>query len=217
MPPGSVPIPRFWAPGMSPETNPKESGGGSVAPLSNPGDGPGTNAGSALNRSAVGVSSAVPLIRSGPGRNVESRLVCSIWNRSTCGVNAIPGGKWALIPTAATNPGPRSVEFGSVMFGSESISRWVMVDWLMIWMVREVRGAWLLPKNAPVRALATAPSMAKVSAAGLPVMSGETPASTRTPRMRPLRSTMAMMASRLGKMPTTSVRRRISLFSRSCG
>ena len=67
----------------------------------------------------------------------------------------------------------------------------------MNWMVREVSGAWLLAKNAPVRALATAPSMANVSRSVLPVIAGVTPPSTRTPRMRPLRSTMAMMASLL--------------------
>ena len=46
------------------------------------------------------------------------------------------------------------------MFGSDWISRWVIVVWLMNWMVREVRGAALLAKNAPVRALARAPSIA---------------------------------------------------------
>ena len=37
-----------------------------------------------------------------------------------------------------------------------AISRWVIVDWEMIWIVREVSGAALLAKNAPVRASATA-------------------------------------------------------------
>ena len=46
------------------------------------------------------------------------------------------------------------------MLGFDSTSRWVIVVWLMNWMVREVSGAWSLAKNAPVRASATAPSMA---------------------------------------------------------
>ncbi len=52
-----------------------------------------------------------------------SRLVCSIWNRSTCGVNITRAGKWPFFPIGATKPGPRKVEFGSGMFGLASISR----------------------------------------------------------------------------------------------
>src|SRR4051794_40311216 len=84
----------------------------------------------------------------GPGLTMLSRLVCSIRNRSTWGVNWMRGGKWAFLPTAATNPGPRSGELGSGMFGFDWISRWVMVDWLMNWMVREVSGASSLAKKA---------------------------------------------------------------------
>ena len=47
---------------------------------------------------------------------------------------------------------------------------------------------------APVRASDTAPSMAKTRFVVLPVICGETPLSTRTPRIVPLRSTTAMMA-----------------------
>src|SRR3954462_15184551 len=72
-----------------------------------------------------------------------------------------------------------------------------MVDWLRLRMVRDVSGAWLLPKNAPVRASDTAPSTAKTSRLGFVVISGATPDSVRTPRMRPLRSTMLMIASLL--------------------
>ena len=137
----------------------------------------------------------VPLMPSGPGWKVPSRFVCSMAKRSTCGVKAVPLGKWALMPVFATKPGPRTVEFGSVMFGFDSTSRCVIVDSLMFWIVRDVSGAALLAKNAPVRALAIAPSMAKTSIALLPVISGATPPSTRTPRTRPLRSRMAMIAS----------------------
>ena len=97
-------------------------------------------------------------------------------------MNGTRGGKCAFSPIGATKPGPRRVEFGSVMLGFDSTSRWVIVDWLMNWTVREVSGAGLLAKNAPVRALATAPSTAKISAAALPVIAGATPPSTRTPR-----------------------------------
>ena len=58
--------------------------------------------------------------------------------------------------------------------------------------VRDVSGAESLEKNAAVRALATAPSIANTSWSGSVIV---TPASTRTPRMLPLRSTIAMMAS----------------------
>ena len=47
------------------------------------------------------------------------------------------------------------------MLGLDWISRWVMVDWLRFWIVREVSGAWSLAKKAPVRASARAPSTAK--------------------------------------------------------
>ena len=64
------------------------------------------NAGFALKRAGSRTSSAVPLIRSGPGWTMLSRLVCSIRNRSTCGVLGISGGKCPLSPSGATNPGP---------------------------------------------------------------------------------------------------------------
>ena len=116
-----------------------------------------------------------------PGWIRLSRLVCSIWNRSTCGVNGTRGGKCPFVPIGATKPGPRAVEFGSAMFGSDWTSRWVMVDCEMSWIVREVSGAWLLAKKAPVRASARAPSMAKTSFSVFPVIAGETFPSTRTP------------------------------------
>src|SRR5262249_28945209 len=128
---------------------------------------------------------------------VVSRLVPSIWKRSTWGVFMTPGGKWSLMPMGATKPGPRNVELGSVMLGFDSTSRWVMVLWLMNWMVREVSGAWSFPKQAPVRAWARAPSTAKTSALVFWVISGETPPSTRRPSNRPPRSTTAMMAPSL--------------------
>ena len=58
-----------------------------------------------------------------------SRLVLSMSNKSTCGVNMMPGGKWPLIPTGATNPGPYSVEspFGLGTSGLDCTSRWVIV------------------------------------------------------------------------------------------
>src|SRR5438552_1843959 len=68
-----------------------------------------------------------------------------------------------------------------------------MVVWLIKRIVRDVSGAWSFEKNAAVRALATAPSMAKTIVAEL--IGIGTPASTRTPRIRPPRSTTAMMAS----------------------
>ena len=169
MPPGSVPIPRACAPGRIPETNPYDSGAASVWPF-------GRNAGSTLKRPGSRTSSAVPLIRSGPGWTRLSRLVCSMENRSTAGVNGTRGGKCAFSPIGATKPGPRRVEFASVMFGFDSTSRWVMVDWLMNWTVRDVSGAALLANSAAVRASASAPSTAKVSAAASPVIAGATPA-----------------------------------------
>ena len=75
----------------------------------------------------------------------------------------------------------------------------------------------MLPKKAPVRALATAPSMAKVNACGSATRFGATPFSTATPRIRPLRSTTAMMASCDGD--AALARRRIevtSLFVKVC-
>jgi hypothetical protein len=95
------------------------------------------------------------------GWRMLSRLLASMFERSTGGVNGIPGGKWPLIPTGATKPGPRKVELGSVMLGFDSTVRWVMVDWLRSWIVREVSGAWSLAKKAPVLASARAPSTAK--------------------------------------------------------
>ena len=89
-----------------------------------------------------------------------SRLVCSIANRSTSGVFEMPGGNCPPTPIGATKPGPRIVELGSGIFGFDSTSRWVIVDWLINRTVREVSGAALLEKNAAVRASATAPSMA---------------------------------------------------------
>ena len=112
-----------------------------------------------------------------------SRFVCSMPNRSTCGVCAIAGGKCPPMPTGATKPGPRIVR--SETFGFDCISRCVIVDWLMFRIVREVSGPTVgkspagstpvsgsmresavpLAKNAAVRAFATAPSIAKTSVA----------------------------------------------------
>ena len=88
------------------------------------------------------------------------------------------------------------------MLGSEFTSRSVIVVWLSEPTVRLVSGAWLLPKNAPVRASAKAPSMANTSFDGSLVIAVETPLSTRTPRMRPLRSVMTMIASVLADAAT---------------
>ena len=82
-------------------------------------------------------------------------------------------------------------------FGLDSTSRCRMVVWLRLRTVRDVSGAVSLAKNAAVRALETAPSIANASVAGS-VMVSSTPCSTRTPRIVPLRSTIAMMASLLG-------------------
>src|SRR6516165_3228751 len=109
-----------------------------------------------------------------------SRLVCSMPNRSTSGVKETPGGKCPPTPIGATYPGPYRGDVLSVRSGLESTSRWVTVDWLMNWMVREVRGAALLAKKAAVRASATAPSMEKLSSVVLPVIVEETLFSTRT-------------------------------------
>ena len=49
------------------------------------------------------------------------------------------------------------------MFGFDSTSRCVIVDWLMNRTVRDVSGAESLEKKAAVRALATAPSIANTS------------------------------------------------------
>jgi hypothetical protein len=61
--------------------------------------------------------------------------------------------------------GPAQRESSSVTLGFDSTSRWVMVDWLMNWIVRDVSGAVLLANIAAVRASASAPSTANVSAA----------------------------------------------------
>src|SRR5262245_62175284 len=85
-----------------------------------------------------------------------------------------------------------------------------MVLWLVVWKVREVSGAWLLPRKAAVRASATAPSMKKfrmkvrspgrgwAGSLGSVLRYAMTSSSMRTPRMRPERSTMAMTPSLLG-------------------
>ncbi len=162
-------MPRDWASGNKPERKPYDSGAfrrWSTGMLE------GMYWSGTLKRLGKMMSSAVPLMWSGPGLMMLSRLVCSIWNRSTCGVKGMLGGKCPPMPTGATKPGPRRVELGSVMSGLESTSRCVMVDWLMNWTVREVNGAALLEKNAPVRASARAPSMAKVSVAGSLVICG---------------------------------------------
>ena len=77
-----------------------------------------------------------------------SRLVLSMSYRSTCGVNMMPGGKCPLIPTGATNPAhtASSRRWDRVRPGLESTSRWVIVVWLISWIVRDVSGAWSLPK-----------------------------------------------------------------------
>src|SRR5947209_18869031 len=77
-----------------------------------------------------------------------SQLVCSMSNRSTCGVRAMLGGKCDFTPTGATKPGPFRVEFGSAMLGSDSTSRWVLVEWLLNWMVGGVGGACVVQKQA---------------------------------------------------------------------
>src|SRR5688500_4593736 len=59
--------------------------------------------------------------------------------------------------------------------------------------VRDVSGAASFEKNAAVRAFATAPSIANTIVGEFSAFG--TPDSTRTPRMRPLRSTMAIIAS----------------------
>jgi hypothetical protein len=118
MPPGSVAIPRDCALGARPEIEPYDSGAVNSWPA-------GTKLGSTLKRVVRWISSAVPLMPSGPGRRRLSRLVCSMANRSTCGVNGTLGGKWPLMPMGATKPGPRTV--GSGLLGFDSISRWVMV------------------------------------------------------------------------------------------
>ena len=112
-----------------------------------------------LNRLESVMSSAVPLMWSAPGLMMLSRLVASISNRSTCGVNMTPAGKWPFNPIGATRPGPRSGELGSVMFGSDWTSLWVIVDCAICWTVREVKGPWSLAKKAPVRASEIAPSI----------------------------------------------------------
>ena len=110
-----------------------------------------------------------------------SRFVCSMANKSTCGVLGIPGGKCCPTPIGATNPGPRTVESGSLMLGFDCTSRCVIVLWLMLRTVRDVNGPTVgvgspvvgsgssgtiresnvpLAKKAAVRALATAPSIA---------------------------------------------------------
>src|SRR5262249_57556933 len=96
MPPGSVAIPRDWADGNNPEIKPYDSGAAILLPG-------GMNAGSALNRLFRTMSSAVPRMWSGPGLMMLSRLVCSVGNRSTCGVNGTRGGKCPFVPIGATN------------------------------------------------------------------------------------------------------------------
>src|SRR5688572_10665232 len=98
--------------------------------------------------------------------------------RSTGGVKLMSGGKWPPSPIGATTPGPRIGEsngFGNAgerKLGSESTCRSRIVDWLSERIVREVNGAPPAPialtasplaNDAAVRALATAPSIAKAS------------------------------------------------------
>ena len=66
--------------------------------------------------------------------------------------------------------GPATVEFGSVMFGFDSTSRWVIVDWLMNWTVREVSGASSLAKKAPAPGFGQGTVNGEVEVAGLPVI-----------------------------------------------
>ena len=91
MPPGSVPMPRDCGVGQQARDRSRRTRAASIAA----GRG-GMNCGSMLNRLGSGMSSAVPRMRSGPGLMMLSRLVCSISNRSTCGVNMTRGGKWPL-------------------------------------------------------------------------------------------------------------------------
>jgi hypothetical protein len=68
---------------------------------------------------------------------------------------------WRKVPPTPTEQQPalnRGIQIGH---GFDSTSRSVIVVWLMNRTVRDVSGAWSLEKNAAVRALATAPSIAK--------------------------------------------------------
>jgi hypothetical protein len=141
-------------------------------------------------------------------------------NRSTGGVCRTPCGKCPPTPIGATKPGPKVLAIGcdesngllfvgsvgSGTVGFDSTSRCVTVDWLRLRIVREVSGASPLAKNAAVRALATAPSMAKTSPASSPAKLATTSSSVRTPRMRPLRSTMVMIASSLAEAAAARAR-----------
>ena len=79
--------------------------------------------------------------------------------------------------------------------------------------VREVKGASSLEKNAAVLAFATAPSMANTRSASRPVYIASTSDSVRTPRIRPDRSTMAMIASLLEVAMEARLRRQVTSFS----
>src|SRR5258708_2220913 len=99
-PPGRVPIPRGWASGERPETSPYDSGGVSSVPAL--AMFAGMLACATLNRLASVTSLAVLLGRPlATGWRMLSRLLASIFERSTGGVNGIPGGKCPLIPTGA--------------------------------------------------------------------------------------------------------------------
>ena len=183
MPPGRVAIPRFWAFGNRPVTNPYESGANSVCPG-------GTNAGLMSNRPMSGMSSAVPRTPSGPGWMLPSRLVCSMANRSTSGVLGTFGGKWAPMRTGATYPGPAlsGVDVRDVRVGRDL----PLGDGRLAQVAHRPRGerGLVVAEERPGPGQGHGSVDGEHSQGRVAEDHGRHPPSVRTPRMRPLRSTI---------------------------
>ena len=128
-----------------------------------------------------------------------SRLVCSISNGPTSGVNLIPAGKCALAAIGATKPGPRKVELGSVMFGSESTSRSVIVDWARSCAVRDVSAALSVAKKGPRPGLGQGAIDGEDELLGAPRDRGrDVPLDADTPAVAPVDRPTATIASSPG-------------------
>ena len=137
--------------------SPYDSGGSTCLPG-------GTNAGSTLKR--LGKRHVVGGALDAVGAGVKDAVAVGVLDGEQIDLRR-EGDAGREVPADADRGDEARPAHGRVRVGDVRIRlrprAAVIVDWLMNWMVREVSGAWLLAKNAAVRALATAPSMAKTS------------------------------------------------------
>ena len=158
MPPGNVAMPRLWALGSSPETVPYDSGAGTSLSVA---------------KSAPKRVAEIDIVR-----QCRDQVVVA-WVDHAVAVGVLDGEQVDLrrelnagrkvSAQADRRHKARAAHASKSCPGCSDSIRLraaVIVDWLMNRTVRDVSGAGSLEKNAAVRALATAPSIANTSVSG---------------------------------------------------